>query len=152
MAFDDKDLAPEVIEDILGMEEGELKVALRGLSSLIAILDDVNGDCLTGNVISNVWRPYFLHASFMDFLVDSSRSGPFHVNPEEHKHKATIWSFALITKSIRRSWTSVIVLHHCHFPNFRFTILTGSLPALVFHTAKLGPFFACGFHSCVLQW
>ena len=116
VAFTNNDLTPEVIEDILGMEEGELKVVLQGLSSLIAFQNDENGEYLTGNVISNVvGRPYFLHTSFGDFLVDSSRSGPFHVNPEEHKHKATICSFALITKSIRGSWTSVIVHHHCHF-------------------------------------
>jgi hypothetical protein len=58
---------PVVIADILEMKEGELKLVLRGLSSLIAFEGDENGEYLTGKIVSNVGRPYFLHASFGDY-------------------------------------------------------------------------------------
>jgi hypothetical protein len=68
LAFEDDNLTPEVIEDILGMEEGELKLVLRGLSSLIAFEGDKNGEYLSGNVVSYVWRPYFSCLNWGFFL------------------------------------------------------------------------------------
>ena len=88
--------SPEVIEDILGMEEGELKLVLSGLSSLM----DGNGERLHEGVISYV-IPHFAHASFRDYLFDSSRSGPFHVNLKEYENQVIIRSFELIMQSIR---------------------------------------------------
>ena len=64
IAFDGNYL-PEVIEDILGMEEGELELVLRGLSSLMEDNDDENGECLNKGVISYL-VPDFAHASFRD--------------------------------------------------------------------------------------
>ena len=95
---------PEVIEDILGMEEGELKLVLRGLSSLMedGSENDENGGSLNKGVISYV-IPHFAHSSFSEYLFDSSRSGPFHVNRQEYEDQVTIRSFALITQLIR-SW------------------------------------------------
>ena len=87
--------SPEVIEDILGMEEGELKLVLRGLSSLMENKDDKNSGA-TSYVI-----PDFAHASFRDYLFDSSRSGRFHVNLKEYESQVIIRSFALIIPSIR---------------------------------------------------
>ena len=91
----------EVMEDIFGMEEGELKLVLRGLSSLMKDEKDVDW---------NRWHldsgatpyliPHFAHASFGDYLFDSSRSGPFHVNRQEYENQLTTRSFALIIKSI----------------------------------------------------
>ena len=91
----------EVMEDIFGMEEGELKLVLRGLSSLMKDEKDVDW---------NHWRldsgatpyliPHFAHASFGDYLFDSSCSGPFHVNRQEYENQLTTRSFALIIKSI----------------------------------------------------
>ena len=98
IAFDEMNDLPEVIEDILGMEEGELKQVLRGLSSL---MKDENGERFN-KVISYV-IPHFAHASFSDYLLDSSRSGPFHVNRQEYENQVTIRSFALIMQLIR-SW------------------------------------------------
>ena len=98
IAFDEMNDLPEVIEDILGMEEGELKQVLRGLSSL---MKDENGERFN-KVISYV-IPHFAHASFSDYLFDSSRSGPFHVNRQEYENQVTIRSFALIMQLIR-SW------------------------------------------------
>ena len=85
---------PEVIEDILEMEQGELKVVLRGLLSLM----DENGKYLDkGSYVI----PHFAHASFRDYLFDSSRSGPFYVNQQEYENQLTIRSFALIMQLIR---------------------------------------------------
>jgi NACHT domain len=90
----------EVIEDILEMEEGELKLVLCGLSSL---MEDENGKSLNKEVTSYV-IPHFVHASFSDYLLDSSRSGLFHVDQQEYGNQITIRSFALIMQSIRWSW------------------------------------------------
>ena len=99
IAFDGTDKSPEVIEDILGMEEGELKQVLRGLSSL---MKDEIGERLNKEVISYA-IPHFAHASFSDYLSDPSRSGPFHVNQQDYENQVTIRCFELIMESIR-SW------------------------------------------------
>ena len=88
----------EVMEDIFGMEEGELKLMLRGLSSLMKD-EDEHWHFLYSGVTSYV-IPHFAHASFGDYLFDSSRSGPFHVNREDYEKQLTIRSFALIIQSI----------------------------------------------------
>ena len=90
------DLA-EAIEDIFGMEEGELKQVLRGLSSLTK---DEIGESLNKGVNSYV-IPHFAHASFHDYLSNSSRSGIYHVNRQEYENQVIIRSFALIMQSIR---------------------------------------------------
>jgi hypothetical protein len=98
----DENYSPEVIEDILGMEEGQLKLVLRGLSSLMKDDNDKNGMYLNNGLLRNV-IPHFAHASFRDYLFDSSRSGPFYVDLQEYRNQLTIRSFALIMQSIR-SW------------------------------------------------
>ena len=91
-------ICAEVIEDIFQMEEGELRPVLRGLSSLM----DGNGKCLNkGREFITYSIPHFAHASFRDYLLDPSRSGPFHVNRQEYENQVTIRSFALIIQSIR---------------------------------------------------
>jgi len=107
IAFDNKKL-PEVIEDIFGMEEGQLKLVLRGLSSLMKDENDENRGYLNRRVISYV-IPHFAHASFNDYLFDSNRSGPFHVNQQEYENQVTIRSFALILQVIQ-SWRWVILM------------------------------------------
>ena len=94
--------SPEVVEDILGMEKGELKLVLSGLSSLMEDENNENGECLNERVISYV-IPRFAHASFRDYLFNSSRSGPFYINQQDCEHQFTIRSFALIVQLIR-SW------------------------------------------------
>ena len=90
----------EVMEDTFGMEEGELKQVLRGLSSLIKDENDENGGRLnTGATLYVI--PHFAHASFGDYLFDSSRSGPFYVNRQEYENQVTIRGFALIIQLIR---------------------------------------------------
>ena len=90
----------EVMEDIFGMEEGQLKLMLSGLLSLMKDEGDGNGNCLNKGVIPYV-IPHFAHASFCDYLFDSSRSGPFHVNRQEYQNKITTRSFTLIVQLIR---------------------------------------------------
>ena len=85
----------EAMEDIFGMEEGELKLVLRGLSSLTRDEDEF----LLAGPPSNI-IPRFAHASFGDYLFDSNRSGPFHVNRQDYEDQLTIRSFALIIQSI----------------------------------------------------
>ena len=93
-----KNDSPEVIEDILQMEEGELKLVLRGLSSLMGENKEFLDNGLTSYTI-----PPFAHASFLDYLFNSSRSGSFYVDQQEYKNQVIIRSFALILQSIR-SW------------------------------------------------
>ena len=81
------------------MEEGELKLVLRGLLSLMKDASDDDCDGLNLGAASYV-IPYFSHASFGDYLFDSSRSGPFHVNREDYANQLTIRSFTLIMQSI----------------------------------------------------
>ena len=99
IAFDEKNL-PEVIEDILGMDEGGLKLVLRGLLSLMKDEKNGNGERLNKGVISYA-IPDFAHASFVDYLFDASRSGSFHVDRLEYKNQVTIRSFEFIIKLIR---------------------------------------------------
>jgi hypothetical protein len=90
----------EAIEDIFDMEDGELKLVLRGLSSL---MKDENGERFNNEGVISYVIPHFAHASFSDYLFDSSRSGQFHINRQEYKNLVVIRSFALITQTIR-SW------------------------------------------------
>ena len=106
--FDNKKL-PEVVEDILGMEKGQLKQILRGLPSLLKDENNENGGNLNRVAISYV-IPDFAHASFGDYLFDSSRSGSFHVNRKEYENQVTIRSFALIMQLIRGSWKLVTLM------------------------------------------
>ena len=96
-------LTPEMIADILGLEEGEVKLVLRCLSSLIAFVGDKNKRYGVFED-SNIGGVYLVHASFGDYLVDLSRSGPFHVDKQEHKNRATILRFARIIECIGNSW------------------------------------------------
>jgi hypothetical protein len=66
------------------------------------LMKDENGERCNKWVISYA-IPHFAHASFGDYLFDSSRSGPFHVNRHEYENRVAIRSFALITQT-RRSW------------------------------------------------
>ena len=86
----------KVNEDIFGLEKGQLKQVLRGLLSLMKGKDDGDDDDEESDII-----PHFAHASFSDFLFDSSRSGTFHVNQQEYETQVTIRSFTLIIQLIR---------------------------------------------------
>ena len=92
----------DAIGDIFEMEEGELELVLRGLSSLMKDENGENGECLNKRAISYV-IPRFAHASFSDYLFNPNRSGPFHVNRQEYENQVVLRSFALIMQSIR-SW------------------------------------------------
>ena len=89
-----------VIEDIFGLEKGHLKQVLRGLSSLTIYEDRHDGD---DEDDENDVIPHFVHTSIRDYLFDSSRSGPFHVNQQEYENQVTLRGFALSIQLIR-SW------------------------------------------------
>ncbi|KAJ7118242.1 hypothetical protein C8R44DRAFT_190297, partial [Mycena epipterygia] len=62
------------IEQLLELKPGDVELALRGLHSLVKILDDRH---LTVH-----------HASFLDFLNDPTRSGPFYINSQHRSDLA----------------------------------------------------------------
>ena len=90
----------EVIEDIFGMEEGELKQVISGLSALMRD-EDENWECLMNTGATSYVILHFAHASFGDYLFNSSRWGPCHVNRQKYEDQVTIRGFALIIQSIR---------------------------------------------------
>ena len=129
---------PEVIEDILRMEDSELKLVVRGLSSLM----DGNGEYLNEGVISYE-IPYFAHASFYDYLFNSSRSGPFHVNRLEYENQVTIRSFTLIIQLIRSRRQVIFVII-----SQLFTFMTGCLLLPTgFYVPQLGIILPLNFQT-----
>ena len=60
LAFDDE-LKVEVIEDILGMEEGDLRLVLSGLSSLMEDANDEGGERLNRRVMISSLTSPMLH-------------------------------------------------------------------------------------------
>jgi energy-coupling factor transporter ATP-binding protein EcfA2 len=112
MAFDAGSLTPDMIEDILDMGGGEVQLVLQCLSSLIAFRGDMSERHEMGKSVrfsnDDVGGVYFTHASFRDYLVDSSRSGPFHINEQEHKNRALTRCFSLFTNWIGRLWRQVV--------------------------------------------
>ena len=94
---DGNDEDDEDDEDDEGIKfNDEIKGILRMMRVMSSLKKDENRNSrVTSHVI-----PHFAHASFGDYLFDSSRSGPFHVNREEYKNQLTIRSFALIIRSI----------------------------------------------------
>ncbi|KDR73106.1 hypothetical protein GALMADRAFT_142255 [Galerina marginata CBS 339.88] len=63
---------PEFLEKFLFLDEGDVARLLVDVSSLVAINSDLNSE-------SNYIR--FLHASFVDFLLDPDRSKEYYINP-----------------------------------------------------------------------
>ncbi|KAF8162768.1 hypothetical protein B0H34DRAFT_293871 [Crassisporium funariophilum] len=104
---------PAVIEDILGMSEGEAKLVLRGLHSLLSFPDD---DDDVKRVVDEA-DPYghfegirLLHASFHDYLIDKGRSGPYFIDMPEARAQLTVAGFSLITK-----W--ILNIERCEVPS-----------------------------------
>jgi hypothetical protein len=59
------------VEQLLELEQGDVRLALRGLHSVISGLEKDNSD--------NSWGLSFHHASFRDFLQDPGRAGIFYI-------------------------------------------------------------------------
>jgi hypothetical protein len=68
---------PAHIEQLLELEQGDLRLALRGLHSVITGLEEDNSD--------DSWGLNFHHASFRDFLQDPGRAGIFYVGGSPHR-------------------------------------------------------------------
>ncbi|KAF8806213.1 hypothetical protein BYT27DRAFT_7224517 [Phlegmacium glaucopus] len=94
---------PEVIEDILAMEQGEVTLVLRSLHSLI-YFPGTKGERYElkehGSRNSGADGFQLLHESFRDYLVDHRRSGQFFVNIVEAHSKLTVAGFKLMTRWI----------------------------------------------------
>jgi hypothetical protein len=58
------------IEQLLGLEIGDVRLVLRGLHSVIKLPEEDG-------------YPWVHHASFLDFLDDPARSGPFHIGTSQ---------------------------------------------------------------------
>ncbi|KAF7369160.1 NACHT domain-containing protein [Mycena venus] len=69
-------LSIHLIDQFLELEPGELRLALRGLQSVIGVKKEDDSEC-------NDWSPeskiVVHHASFLDFLQDPARAGIFYV-------------------------------------------------------------------------
>ncbi|KAJ7813252.1 hypothetical protein B0H13DRAFT_2468821 [Mycena leptocephala] len=70
-------LSPAHIEQLLELEQGDVRLALHGLHSVISHLEEDNSDYLLGL--------NFHHASFRDFLQDPRRAGIFYVGGSSHR-------------------------------------------------------------------
>ena len=73
---------------------------IEGIIRMMRVMSPLKKDENRNSRVTSHVIPHFAHASFGDYLFDSSRSGPFHVNREEYKNQLTIRSFALIIRSI----------------------------------------------------
>jgi hypothetical protein len=71
------DLSPARIEQLLELEQGDVRLALHGLHSVISGLEEDNSDHPLGL--------NFHHASFRDFLQDPGRAGIFYVGGCSHR-------------------------------------------------------------------
>lgn len=82
-------LAPVVIEEILGLEKGDVVSILSGLHSVVDIPHQEN--------LENDEIPIaLLHASFHDFLTDRTRSGTFFVDLTKAHTDVVLCGFFLI--------------------------------------------------------
>ncbi|KAJ7711313.1 hypothetical protein B0H16DRAFT_1437855 [Mycena metata] len=71
--------APPEMDELLGLEPGNVELILRPLHSVLQILEGGQGSIQVH------------HASFLDFLKDKARSSSFYVGSAEHKAKLGHW-------------------------------------------------------------
>ncbi|KAF7330605.1 NACHT domain-containing protein [Mycena sanguinolenta] len=85
------DLSIGHIEQLLGLEPGDVRLILRGMQSLVGAADPFPDDIVLRNPLGNPddWssgsRIYVHHASFYDFLQDPRRAGIFHTDCDSCK-------------------------------------------------------------------
>jgi len=73
------------LEDLLMKKEGDLRIQLDPLRSLIAIPDD------------DFVRIKVYHASFFDYLLDEGRSGPFHIRHGSAEEALTLHDITMMS-------------------------------------------------------
>jgi ABC-type dipeptide/oligopeptide/nickel transport system ATPase component len=66
------------IEQLLELEFGDYRLILRGLHSVISMPEEDEEDDIRSYRTAH-------HASFLDFLADSTRSGPFYIGGAQHR-------------------------------------------------------------------
>ncbi|KAJ7925720.1 hypothetical protein B0H13DRAFT_1600253, partial [Mycena leptocephala] len=80
---------PGDIEQLLELEPGDVQLTLRGLHSVIRILEEVEQD--------DAYIIFFHHASFRDFLKDPRRAGIFYIGSCPHRTD--------LSRHILKAWT-----------------------------------------------
>ncbi|KAJ7241308.1 hypothetical protein B0H12DRAFT_1133663 [Mycena haematopus] len=70
------DFHPEMLDRLLGLDNGNARLLLRGLHSVLCIPDEVDD-------YSHAISSY--HASFLDFLDNQKRSGNFYIGGSHHR-------------------------------------------------------------------
>ena len=81
---------PCIIEELLGLERGRVLLILRGLHSIIDFLQVLRDEALLRSI----------HASFLDFLLDPSRSKDHHVDRQQWHETAFHLSFSIYLNSL----------------------------------------------------
>ena len=92
---------PEVIEDLLGLQTGEVGLVLRGLHSLIKF-PHISDEKYTAFSKDN--KVQLLHASFRDYLIDASRAGRFFIDTNIFRAQIIKTGFQLMAKWISDPW------------------------------------------------
>ncbi|KAJ6505664.1 hypothetical protein C8R47DRAFT_133759 [Mycena vitilis] len=96
----------EFLDNILGLERGTVRFALRGLHSMLFIPDSDGG------------RIRVHHASFHDFLSNPTRAGQFYLAPEAHHTELLERCLTVIVDSIEGSHPSNTLYVHSTFYSF----------------------------------
>ncbi|KAJ7652818.1 hypothetical protein DFH06DRAFT_1205782, partial [Mycena polygramma] len=92
----------EFLDNILGLERGTVRFALRGLHSILFIPDSDGG------------RIRVHHASFHDFLSNPARAGQFYLAPEAHHTELLERCLSVIVDSIEGSHFSSTLMSYAH--------------------------------------
>jgi hypothetical protein len=91
---------PAVIEDLLGMEVGDIGRILRGLHSLIRFPHIPDENFRKSGRFGGDNGIRLLHASFEDYLVDRKRSGHFFIDTNKFRTQITKAGFQLMVQWI----------------------------------------------------
>ncbi|KAJ7658155.1 hypothetical protein DFH06DRAFT_1196200 [Mycena polygramma] len=92
----------EFLDNILGLERGTVRFALRGLHSILFIPDSDGG------------RIRVHHATFHDFLSNPARAGQFYLAPEAHHTELLERCLSVIVDSIEGSHISSTLMSYAH--------------------------------------
>ena len=92
---------PSFVADILGTGEDKVCTALRALQSLTFVEGAATAPGIAGTF--RLFQPVeFSHKSFVDFLMDQTRSVQYFVDFDTFQSQALCRAFDLVTESVRR--------------------------------------------------
>ena len=101
------------MDGFLDLPPGQMKLTLRGLRSLVSLTERSNSEVFAR----------LIHASFRDFLLDSSRAKDYHVDSEGWICTMFCRAFALASRDLFRSLES----HNCASQPLKGPSLTSSI-------------------------